>query len=176
MLSRDEVRRIIGGTENLKHRTLLSLIYSCGLRVSEAANLKATDIDSERKQIHIRLAKGAKDRYVMLSEKVLLLLREYWSHYRPKVYLFEGGTRGKAIAVRTIQHAFSMAVNRAGVNKSHGIHILRHSFATHLVEKGISLLAIQKLLGHTDIKTTMVYLHLQTTPASIKSPFDELNL
>jgi len=176
VLSQEEVRRILDNLTNLKHRTFVSLIYSCGLRVSELVNLKVTDIDSTRMQIRIRLGKGSKDRYVMLSERILVMLREYWKVYRPKEYLFEGGTRGKAISVRTVQHTFSMAVRRSGINKHPCIHTLRHSFATHLLENGVNLIAIQKLLGHSNVKTTTVYTHLQSSPASIKSPFDDLKM
>jgi site-specific recombinase XerD len=176
ILSQQEVKQIIDSSSNLKHRTFIALIYSCGLRVSEVTKLRATDIDSTRMQIHIRAAKGAKDRYVMLSEKILFMLKEYWKKYRPKDYLFEGEKKGKAIAVRTIQYAFARAVIRSGINKQTGVHSLRHSFATHLLENGVNLLAIQKLLGHTNIKTTTLYTHLQSTPASIKSPFDDLKL
>jgi site-specific recombinase XerD len=173
-LSQKEVKRIIDRTSNLKHRAILSLIYSCGLRVSELANLKVSDIDSTRMQIHIRLGKGSKDRYVMLSEKILLMLREYWKRYRPKEYLFEGIKRWKAIAVRTVQSVFANAVKKSGINKRATVHSFRHSFSTHLLEKGVSLVAIQKLLGHSSIRTTTLYTHLQTSPASIKSPFDDL--
>jgi site-specific recombinase XerD len=127
-------------------------------------------------QIHIRLGKGAKDRYVMLSEKILLMLREYWKRYRPKEYLFEGQIKGKAIAERTVQHTFSQAVAKSGINKHPCLHTLRHSFATHLLENGVNLIAIQKLLGHNHIKTTTIYTHLQSSPASIKSPFDDLQI
>ena len=176
VLSQEEVKQIIDNTSNLKHRTFISLIYSCGLRLSELQNLKITDIDSTRMQIHVRLGKGSKDRYVMLSEKILLMLREYWKRYRPKEYLFEGSTIGKPIAMRTIQHAFSQSVIKSGINKHPCVHSLRHSFATHLLENGVNLLAIQKLMGHSNIKTTTVYTHLQSSPASVKSPFDDLEL
>jgi site-specific recombinase XerD len=176
VLSQDEVKRIIDCTANVKHRTIFSTIYSCGLRLSELCNLMPSDIDAERMQIRIRLGKGAKDRYVMLSEKVLLMLRAYWLRYKPEKYLFEGQTRGVPISERAIQVAFTGAVKKSGINKRPTIHSLRHSFATHLLENGVSLLAIQKLLGHSNIKTTMVYTHLQSSPAAIKSPFDDLEL
>ena len=125
-------------------------------------------------QIRIRAGKGSKDRYVMLSETILQMLREYWKSYHPIEYLFEGETKGKPIACRTIQAAFSAAVKKAGIKKSPCVHTLRHSFATHLLEGGNNLLEIQKLLGHSDIKTTMIYLHLQSSPATVKSPLDVL--
>ena len=176
VLSRKEVKRIIEVTGNLKHRAFISLIYSCGLRLEELCNLKVADIDSTRMQIHIRSGKGKKDRYVMLSQKILLLLREYWKRYRPKEYLFEGVTPGKAISRRTVQYAFQVAVKKSKIKKSPCLHTLRHSFATHLLEQGVNLIAIQKLLGHNNIKTTVNYTHLQTTPATIKSPFDDLEM
>jgi len=176
VLSQEEVKQIIDATSNKKHRTFISLIYSCGLRVSELINLKISDIDSKRMQIHIRLGKGAKDRYVMLSEKILIMLREYWKSYRPKEYLFEGVKSGKTMAVRTVQQAFYVAVRRTGMKKKPSVHTLRHSFATHLLENGTNLIAIQKLLGHSHVKTTTTYTHLQSSPASVKSPFDNLSL
>jgi len=176
VLSPEEVKRIIEAASNSKHRTFISLIYSCGLRLDELCHLKITDIDSCRMQIHIHSGKGAKDRYVMLSEKILFMLREYWKACHPKEYLFEGQTKGKAIARRTIQHAFSVAVIKSGIRKHPSIHTLRHCFASHLLDRGVNLIAIQKLLGHNHIKTTTLYTHLQATPASIKSPFDDLTL
>jgi len=176
VLSQEEVKRIIAGISNLKHRTFISLIYSCGLRVSELKNLKPADIDSARMQIHIRSGKGFKDRYVMLSPKILLMLRAYWEVYRPGEYLFEGAVCGKPVSVRTIQHAFSEAVKKSGIHKRPSIHTLRHSFATHLLEKGVNLIAIQQLLGHNHIRTTALYTHLQSTPSSIQSPFDDLHV
>jgi len=176
VLSQKEVKLIIEKTNNLKHRTFISLIYSCGLRLDELCNLKVTDIDSIRMQIHIRSGKGKKDRYVMLSQKILLLLREYWKRYRPKEYLFEGMTPGSAISRRTVQRAFQVSVIKSKIKKCCCLHTLRHSFATHLLEKGVNLIAIQKLLGHNNIKTTVTYTHLQSTPASIKSPFDDMDV
>lgn len=176
VLSQKEVKRIIEVTSNLKHRTFISLIYSCGLRLDELCNLKVADVDSTRMQIHIRSGKGKKDRYVMLSQKILLLLREYWKRYRPKEYLFEGATPGKAISGRTVQSAFHVAVIKSKIKKRPCLHTLRHCFATHLLEKGVNLIAIQKLLGHNHIKTTTIYTHLQTSPATIKSPFDDLDI
>jgi site-specific recombinase XerD len=175
VLSQKEVKKIIDSVTNMKHRTFISLIYSCGLRVSELVNLTITDIDSSRMQIRIRLGKGAKDRYVMLSEKILQMLREYWKRYRPKEYLFEGMKRGKPMSARTVQSAFSNAVSKAGINKHPTVHSFRHSFSTHLLEKGVNIIAIQKLLGHASIRTTTIYTHLQKSPATIKSPFDDLD-
>ena len=176
VLSQKEVKLIIEKTNSLKHRTFISLIYSCGLRLDELCNLKVADIDSIRMQIHIRSGKGKKDRYVMLSQKILLLLREYWKHYRPEEYLFEGVIPGGAISRRTVQRAFQVAVIKSKIKKRPCLHTLRHSFATHLLENGVNLIAIQKLLGHNNIKTTVTYIHLQSAPASIKSPFDDMDV
>jgi site-specific recombinase XerD len=176
VLSQKEVKRIIDSTSNLKRRTFISLIYSCGLRVSELVNLKVTDIDSDRMKIRIQLGKGAKDRYVMLSEKILLILREYWKKYRPNEYLFEGMKPGKAIAVRTVQSAFAKAVIKSGIKKQPAVHSFRHSFSTHLLDTGVNLIAIQKLLGHASIRTTMIYTHLQSEPSTVINPFDDLKV
>lgn len=176
VLSADEVGRLLLSISNMKHRTLISLIYSCGLRLQELLNLKIKDIDSARMQIHIRAGKGKKDRYVMLSGKILEMLRVYWKYYHPAEYLFEGYRRGYPISRSSVQRIFRNAVLKSGINKEPCIHSLRHSFATHLLEKGINLIAIQKLLGHAHLKTTTIYTHLQTLPAAIKSPLDELNI
>ncbi|MGL5434295.1 MAG: tyrosine-type recombinase/integrase, partial [Lachnospiraceae bacterium] len=176
VFSTQEIEQMLGGIKNMKHRTMYSLIYSCGLRLQEFINLKITDIDSDRMQIHIRSGKGKKDRYVMLSEKVLLMLRTYWQQYRPTVYLFEGHRQGHPISKSTVQHTFKKIVRQSGIQKDPGVHSLRHSFATHLLEKGVSMLAIQKLLGHIHLKTTAIYTHLQRSPADLKSPLDDLSI
>jgi site-specific recombinase XerD len=121
------------------------------------------------------MGKGKKDRYVMLSEKILVSLREYWKVYRPKVYLFEGQTQGQSISGITIHRLFHDAVRKSGIRKKPCVHSLRHSFATHLLEQGVNLIAIQKLLGHSHLKTTTLYTHLQCSPASITSPLDNLD-
>ena len=176
VLSVQEIELLIDSIRNMKHRTMYSLIYSCGLRLQELVNLKITDVDSTRMQIHIRSGKGKKDRYVMLSKKVLVMLRGYWQQYRPKEYLFEGQRRGTQIARSTVQHTFKKVMIQSGIRKNPGVHSLRHSFATHLLEKGVSMLAIQKLLGHAHLKTTAIYTHLQTSPADLNSPLDDLNI
>lgn len=174
VLNTDEVRRILGNTTNLKHKTLLSLIYSGGFRISEILNLKIADIDSKRMLIHIKDAKGKKDRYTLLSEKVLILLREYYMVYQPKVYLFEG-VNGGQYSDRSAQNVFRMAAAKAGIRKKISLHTLRHSFATHLLEQGTDIRYIQNLLGHNSPKTTMIYTHVTDVAMSnIKSPLDKL--
>ena len=148
VLSQQEVKLIIdsasNSASNMKHRTFISLIYSCGLRVSELVNLKLNDIDSSRMQIRIQLAKGAKDRYVMLSEKILLILREYWKQYRTKQYLFEGNTPGKAIAVRTVQTTFANAVVKSGIKKTSHCTFVQAQFFQPIYWKKGSVCSLSK--------------------------------
>jgi len=172
VLSVNEVKMIISNTENLKHKAILSLIYSAGLRLSEVVNLKKKDIDSERMLINIRQAKGKKDRQVMLSEKLLLLLRDYYKIFKPAVWLFEGLDKNQ-YSPRSVQQIFKNALLKSKIKKKATVHTLRHSFATHLLEQGIDIRVIQELLGHSSIKTTQIYTHLSSTHiSSIKSPFD----
>lgn len=172
VLSKEEVLKIIDATENLKHKTLLALIYSAGLRISEAINMKLKDIDSIRMLIHVKNAKGKKDRYTLLSEKVLLLLREYYLVYKPKEYLFEGQFGGM-YSSRSAQVILKQAAEKAGIRKPITLHTLRHSFATHLLESGTDLRYIQDLLGHSSPKTTMIYTHVTNDSLKkIKNPFD----
>lgn len=174
MLSKDHVKKIFDATENLKHLVALKLCYGAGLRVSEVVNLKITDLDSSRMVIHIVGAKGKKDRYVPLPEKLLPLLRDYFKRYRPKDYLLEG-KYGGAYSKSSVQQVFKRAMKIAGIRKKIGIHGLRHSYATHLLESGADMRFIQELLGHNSIKTTQIY--TKVTPQSlskIKSPLDSL--
>lgn len=172
VLSMDEVRRIIDGTYNLRHKTLLCLIYSGGFRLGEALQLKLCDIDSDRMLIHIKSAKGRKDRYTLLSRKALAIMREYYRVYSPKVYLFEG-PKGECYSPRSVQSVVKNAVARAGINKRVTPHSLRHSFATHLLENGTDLRYIQNLLGHNSPKTTMIYTHVSDMAVQkIRNPFD----
>ncbi|WP_348800614.1 site-specific tyrosine recombinase/integron integrase [Flavobacterium adhaerens] len=172
ILSKDEVMRIIDTTTNLKHKTLLALIYSAGLRISEAINMKLTDIDSQRMLIHIKNAKGKKDRYTLLSNKILLLLREYFTIYKPQLYLFEGQFE-QQYSSRSAQAVLQIAARRAGITKRISLHTLRHSFATHLLESGTDLRYIQDLLGHSSPKTTMIYTHVSNNSLQkIINPFD----
>lgn len=176
VLSTEEVQRIIGTIENLKHKCIILTIYSAGLRISELVNLKVADIDSKRMLIHVKGAKGKKDRYTLLSEKLLICLRQYFKEYKPRDYLFEGQT-GEEYATRNIQILFKTACRKARITKDVTVHTLRHSFATHLLENGTDLRYIQSLLGHESSKTTEIYTHITTKGMeNVKSPLDGLNL
>jgi site-specific recombinase XerD len=172
VLSKEETFKLINLTTNLKHKTLLALIYSSGLRISEAIHMKITDIDSHRMLIHVKNAKGKKDRYTILSTKVLVLLREYYTVYKPKIYLFEG-QHGEQYSSRSAQSVLQQSAKKAGITKQISLHTLRHSFATHLLESGTDLRYIQELLGHSSPKTTMIYTHVTNTSLKkIINPFD----
>ena len=172
VLSKEETVRLIDLTTNLKHKTLLALIYSSGLRISVAINMKITDIDSQRMLIHVKNAKGKKDRYSLLSIKVLGLLKEYYAIYKPKTFLFEG-QYGEQYSSRSAQAVLQQSAKKAGISKQISLHTLRHSFATHLLENGTDLRYIQDLLGHSSPKTTMIYTHVSSTSLkNIINPFD----
>ncbi|MFS4455820.1 tyrosine-type recombinase/integrase [Maribacter sp. 2304DJ31-5] len=174
MLSKNEVKKIFRATKNLKHLIALQLSYGMGLRVSEVINLKVGDIDSKRMMVHVRAAKGKKDRYVPLPTSILPELRSYYQKYRPQDYLLEG-RYGGPYAKSSVQQVFKKAMNKAGIQKRIGIHGLRHSYATHLLESGADMRFIQELLGHNSIKTTQMYTKI--TPRSlskIQSPLDSL--
>lgn len=174
VLSMPEVERILLMTRNLKHKALLSLIYSAGLRIGEALALTAADIDSDRMLIYVRQAKGNKDRYTLLSEKALLLLREYFRVYQPRQWLFEGADGGQ-YSPRSAQLVLKAAVRAAGIAKRVTLHTLRHSFATHLLEHGTDIRFIQDLLGHASPKTTMIYTHVSHGYVqNIRNPLDML--
>ena len=176
VFAEDEVRKIINAAENLKHKTMLCLAYSGGLRVSEIVNMRLKDIDSARMVITIRQSKGRKDRQVMLSETLLILLREYYKQYKPKEYVFEGQWGG-AYSQRSLQLVLERAKAKAGVKKKGSIHAFRHSFATHLLESGTDIFSIKELLGHTSIKTTTIYAHVSKRHLEkITSPLDKLKL
>ena len=173
VLEREEAESLFSVTENLKHRAVLMLIYSSGLRLTEASHLKVTDIDSKRMVLRIRQGKGRKDRYTLLSTAALEVLREYWSQYCPKEWLFTGRSPGKPLSVRSIQRIFKKARTLAGIRKPATVHTLRHSFATHLLEQGTDLHRIQLLLGHRSLKTTAIYLHVSRKELRrIVSPLD----
>jgi len=177
VLAEREMGRLFNAIKNKKHKAILFTAYSAGLRVSEVTSLKLTDIDPERMQIFIQSAKGDKDRYVMLSPIVLDVLRNYVKEQKPRPlnYLFEGAVSGEAYSNRTAQKIFNDAKRMAGIRKKITFHGLRHSFATHLLEKGVDVKYIQELLGHFSIKTTQRYLHVAREQlVNIKSPFDEL--
>jgi site-specific recombinase XerD len=172
ILSVEEIKKIINSTANIKHRAIISTIYSCGLRISEAINLKVQDVDSSLMTIKIVNAKGKSDRIVMLSEKLLVSLREYFKEYKPKVYLFEGQDGGKYSA-RSIQQIFNNACRKARIKKKVSVHTLRHSFASHLLDNGTDIRFIQELLGHKHLSTTQIYTHINPVSVKkIKSPFD----
>lgn len=173
VLSIEEVLRIFEVTANIKHRSMLMLAYSGGLRISEVVNMRLSDIDSERMVIHLHGAKGNRDRVVMLSEVILEELRDYYRLYRPKEFVFEGQGGGR-YSSRSIQLFFKRAVNAAGIKKRVTFHSLRHCFATHLLESGTDLRRIQKLLGHQSIKTTVRYTHVSNTDLiRVTSPLDK---
>lgn len=159
VLSRHEIDRLLLCTENLKHRTFLMTLYSAGLRLSEAANLHITDIDPHRMMIRVACGKGKKERLVPLSPRLLKELRIYWIKYRPTHYLFPGKTPQKSYAPTSIQKAIKKSAKAAGIQRRISPHVLRHSYATGLLEAGVDLLTISKLLGHASFITTMIYLH-----------------
>jgi len=176
VLSEEEVVKILQQIVNLKHKCIIYLIYSSGLRLSEVIHLKISDIDSDRKVITIKGAKGKKDRISLLSNAVLALLREYYKQYKPKEWLFEGQKGGK-YSPKSVQKIFQAACFKSGIKKHATIHTLRHSFATHLLEHGTDLRYIQELLGHKNSKTTEIYTHITKKGwDKIKSPIDNLEL
>ena len=173
-LSKREVKKLFAVTTNIKHLVALQLAYGMGLRVSEVVNLKISDIDTERMIVHVRSAKGKKDRYVPLPVSLLHLLRRYYLDYRPEDYLLEGQYSGQYAKV-SVQNIFKTAMRKAGIQKTIGVHGLRHSYATHLLESGADMRFIQELLGHNSIMTTQVY--TKVTPRSLSkiiSPLDNL--
>lgn len=175
VFNQTEVKRLFDNTTNLKHNTMLKICYGMGLRVSEIINLKITDIDSIYMQVLIENSKGKKDRYVNLPESLLEQLRSYYKEYKPKEYLFEGQYSGQ-YSIRSVQQVFKEALFKSKINKRLGIHSLRHSFATHLLENGTDLRFIQEILGHKDIKTTLLYTHVsKDIIRKIKSPLDDIN-
>ena len=177
VLAPQEINAIFLVTTNLKHKAILMAIYSAGLRVSEAAHLKISDIDSQRMQIRIRSGKGNKDRYCMLSQTLLGVLRKYWYAYQPSEWLFPSVEKDKPLSSRSIQRMFKKSLELAGIHKETGVHCLRHSFATHLLELGTDIYAIQRLMGHTNIKTTSIYIHVQEQKVlSIVSPLDRIQI
>jgi site-specific recombinase XerD len=176
VLSEEEIVKILNATENLKHKAILMTIYSAGLRISELINLKLKDIDSQRMQIRVEQAKGKKDRYTLLGEKTLEILRKYVAEYKPKEWLFEG-VKGEKYSTSSIQANLKIAVEKVGIKKRITVHTLRHSFATHLLEAGTDIRYIQSLLGHSSGKTTEIYTHITTKGfEQIKSPLDKLKI
>jgi integrase/recombinase XerD len=175
VLSKEEIKLILNAHSNIKHKTMLSLIYSCGLRRSELLNLKPADIDSKRGIVIIRQSKGKKDRIAPLSPKILDMLREYYIGFKPKTWLFEGQNENTKYDERSLSNVLKQALTKSRINKPVSLHWLRHSYATHLLESGTDLRYIQELLGHSSSKTTEIYTHVSTKSIQqIKSPFDDL--
>jgi len=175
VLSLEEVTKLIDSAANLTHRAMLMTLYSTGLRRAELVHLKVSDIDSQRMVIHVHQGKGSKDRDVPLSPKLLETLREYWRRTTPKTYLFPGYRGDVPLTTKAVWHACHDAVKRAGIQKKISPHSLRHSYATHLLESGADLRTIQLLMGHADIKHTIVYLHLsQRHLHAATNPLDAL--
>jgi integrase/recombinase XerD len=177
VLALSQVEKLFSKLENLKHKTMLYLAYSAGLRVSEVVNLRVKDIHSARMVINIKGAKGKKDRIVSLSQGILELLRKYYLAYKPTYWLFEGLYKEEQYSTRSLQQIFHRAKHEAKIIQDVTFHSLRHSYATHLYERGTDIKLIQELLGHNDIKTTLRYTHVSNrTIENIVSPFDQLNL
>jgi integrase/recombinase XerD len=173
ILSPEEVARLLASSANLKHRTMLMMAYGAGLRVSELCHLRVGDIDSSRMTIRVEQGKGAKDRYTLLSPRLLKQLRSYWMAYRPKDWLFPGREGGHPLDISAPQRVFYAAKRRAGIRKRCGIHGLRHAFATHLLEAGVDIHTIQRLMGHGHISSTLRYFqlarkHLTGTPSPLE--------
>lgn len=175
VLSKEEISGILNSTQNIKHRTMLALIYACGLRRSELLNLRPENIDSKRHLLIILNAKGKKDRIVPISDKVIAMLRDYFKLYRPKEWLFEGQVNKEQYSASSLHDILKHAVKKAGIKKPVSLHWLRHSYATHLLESGTDLRYIQELLGHKSSKTTEIYTHVsERSLQNIVSPFDNL--
>jgi len=175
ILSREEVMHFLDSVYSLKHRTILTAAYAAGLRISEATHLKVTDIDSQRMMLRVDQGKGRKDRYVMLSPRLLALLREYWKAVHPALWLFPGDLPGQPITRDAVGQACQKALRASGIKKPITPHSLRHAFATHLLESGTDLRIIQLLLGHRSLATTSRYLKVAThTVCATASPFDWL--
>ena len=176
VLSAKEISKILAVTNNLKHKTIFLVIYSGGLRLAELINLKISDIDSESMKIHIEQGKGKKDRYIMLSENVLKMLREYYKVYKPKEFIIEGKKGGK-YSPKSVQSVLKRSLQKAGIKKKATVHTLRHSFATHLLDDGTDIRYIQELLGHKRLETTQIYTHVSSYSINkIKSPADKLDI
>jgi len=175
ILSKNEISKLLKAVKNLKHKAILYLVYSAGLRVGEVVKLKPTDIDSDRMLIPIIQGKGKKDRYTILSETALSILRQYVKVYKPEHWLFPGQHPDKHLTERSVQKVFDNARIDAKIRKNVSVHNLRHSFATHLLEGGVNLRYIQELLGHSSSKTTEIYTHVtQKNLSNIISPLDTI--
>jgi integrase/recombinase XerD len=175
VLSREEVSAILSQALNIKHRAMLSTLYATGLRLSELLNLHLVDIDGKRMTVHVQHGKGGKDRYVLLSPKLLELLRAYYSVTKPKEWLFPNQKSTGPLSASTLQSVFRTCRLKASIAKPASVHTLRHSFATHLLEDGCDLRQLQELLGHKHLQTTAIYLHVTAERfRQLRSPFDKL--
>ena len=176
VMSPEEIKTMIDSVQNIKHRTIIMLLYSTGMRVSEISNLKITDIDSKSMRIKVVGGKGMKDRFTILSQQVLLELRAYYLIYKPKEYLFNGSGIGRKMSVRNIQHTIQKVLAQIGLaSKQYTVHTIRHSFATHLVDNGTDLHTVKELLGHSTLQTTMRYMHLSSKRIEgVVNPYDVL--
>ena len=175
VFSREECIELFKAPRGFKRRYMLAFIYAAGLRLNEVRMLKISDVDLNRKQIHIRQGKGKKDRYVVLSTFLAGKFQQYLNEIKPVTYLFEGLTPGEMMGERSIQNIINEALKKTTIKKSASTHTLRHSFATHLMEDGIDIHSIQRLLGHADIRSTMIYLHIaQAKARPVHSPIDTL--
>lgn len=176
VMSAEEILKVINTIENVKHRAMFMLLYSTGIRLSELAHLRITDIDSKNMRVKVVQGKGSKDRYTILSQQVLLELRAYYVQYRPIEYLFNGMGKGRRYSQRSIEKVVQNAIIKAGLeNKNYTVHTIRHSFATHLVDNGTDVHTVKELLGHNSLGTTMQYLHMSSRRInSVVNPYDLL--
>jgi site-specific recombinase XerD len=173
VLSSEETKHLLSLVRMPKSRMALTMIYACGLRLNEGLHLRVQDIDSQRMLIWIRNGKGGKDRYVPLPERLLAMLRAYWTLHKPSAYFFFRKDKNTALSDTSLQHTFKAALRESGIRKAASIHTLRHSYATHLLERGIDLRVIQELLGHKSPQTTAIYTHL--TDKSFQTLTETLN-
>jgi integrase/recombinase XerD len=175
VLSKEEVKAILEAPQNIKHKTMLTLIYACGLRRSELLNLTLKDIHSDRNLLLIKQSKGKKDRVVPISNKLIELLRNYYKQWKPKTWLFEGQIENTKYSEKSLENVLKQSLAKAKITKKVSLHWLRHSYATHLLESGTDLRYIQELLGHNSSRTTEIYTHVSTRNLQlIRSPFDDL--
>lgn len=175
VLSKQECKELFKAPRSLKHRFLLTFAYSAGLRMNELRLIKCADVDRQRMQVHVRMGKGKKDRYVPLSKFIADKLPLYLCEVKPKMYLFEGLSPGEPMGERSIQYVINEAIQKTTIQKNVSMHTLRHSYATHLLEDGVDIYSIQRLLGHSNIQTTIIYLHIaQVKPQLAHSPLDSL--
>jgi integrase/recombinase XerD len=174
IFSKAEVANLMENAKDLRHRALLMMVYGSGLRVSEVVKLKSEHIDSERMLVRVEQSKGRKDRYTLLSHKALEVLRIYFKYYKPTTYLFVGQEKSKPMPIATAQRMYTYAKQKAGLTTGQGIHTLRHCFATHLLMHGVDIQLIKEFLGHNQLETTLVYLHMVPDRiAKVKSPLDQ---